>query len=202
MSSDTIAATFTTATMAEGLLVFLERTGAGHSSSALEMATGLELAFRSFHLLALAKLEPAKSQLPATNQALMAVPEAAIEVRRDALVHRADFLAPIDVLDLMSESGLPCVAPHLHRGWQDRQRSCLHARQVAASAFGFWIGGDERDTLLAGLAIANRVALVPPPVTCDRIAIRAAFHPVLRLIERLGTEGTVYQGLVRRVLGA
>ncbi len=134
----------------------------------------------------------------------MAVPEAQIHPERDALVHAADFLAPIDVIDLLSEKGLPCVAPHLHRGWQDRQRSCLHARQVTTGAIGFWIGGEERSALMAGLAIVNRVALVPPPVQLDPDAIRDAYKPVLHLVERLATssDSPVFKNLPQRVLGS
>jgi len=190
----------TATAMAEGLLGVLERSRAARSEWALERATGLELAYRAFHLLALGTLEKVKAQFPATNQALMAVPDAAIEVGRDALVHPADFLAPVDILDLMSEDGLPCVAPHLHRGWQDRQRSCLHARQVAAGAFGFRLGTAERSALLAGLAICNRIALVPPPVVLEPSAIRAAFDAVLPAIERLGAGAAPSRDLRRRIL--
>ena len=190
--------------MAGGLLAGLERSGAGRSDNPLEQASGLEAAFRAFHLLALSKLYRVKEQFPATNQGLMVVPEPQIHPERDALVHAADFLAPIDVIDLLSETGLPCVAPYLHRGWQDRQRSCLHARQLAASAFGFWIGGEERGALMTGIAIVNRVALVPPPVQLDPAATREAYKPVLHLVERLaaGSDNPVFKNLPQRVLGS
>lgn len=189
---------------AKGLLSALERSGAGRSSQPLEQAAGLALALRALQLLCLLRLQPEREKFPATNRALMSVPEPEIEPERDALALPADFLGAIDIIDLLSEQDLDCVAPHLHRGWQDRRRSCAQARDLCADAFGFSITGEERQTLLAALAICNRVFCIPPPVTLEPAAVSAAFAPVLMLIEKIargGLEGAGFENLVQRILG-
>jgi len=189
---------------AKGLLDALERSGAGRSSQPLEQAAGLALAMRALQLLCLHRLQPVRENFPATNRALMSVPEPLIEPVRDALALPADFLGAIEIIDLLSEQDLDCVAPQLHRGWQDRRRSCAQARELAAGAFGFSITGEERQKLLAALAICNRVFCIPPPVTLDPDAVSAAFAPVLMLIEKIargGLEGAGFEYLVQRILG-
>lgn len=186
---------------ASDLLGALERSGAGRSNRPLEQAAGLALAVRALQLLCLHRLQPERDKFPATNRALMQVPEPQVEPVRDALALPADFLGAIDIIDLLSEAELDCVAPHLHRGWQDRRRSCAQARGLAAEAFGFSITGDERQALLGALAICNRVFCIPPPVTLEASAVGAAFEPVLALIERIGggTEGGGFDNLVQRI---
>jgi len=171
---------------AKGLLKALERSGAGKSNQPIEQAAGLALALRALQLLCLHRLQPEREKFPATNRALMSVPEPAIEPERDALALPADFLGAIEIFDLLSAQGLDCVAPQLHRGWQDRRRSCAQARELAAGAFGFSITGKERQELLGALAICNRVFCIPPPVALEASAVVAAFGPVLMLIERIG----------------
>lgn len=188
---------------AKGLLDALERSGAGQSSQPLEQAAGLALAMRALQLLCLYRLQPVRESFPATNRALMPVPEPVIEPARDALALPADFLGAIEIVDLLSEQDLDCVAPQLHRGWQDRRRSCAQARELAAEAFGFSITGDERQALLGALAICNRVFCIPPPVALLPAVVSAAFGPVLGLIERIGgTMGdTGLENLTQRISG-
>ncbi len=188
---------------AGGLLNALERSGAARSNKPLEQAAGLALAVRALQVLCLHRLQPVREKFPATNRALMQVPDPQIEPERDALALPADFLGTIDIIDLLSEPELACVAPHLHRGWQDRRRSCDQARGLAAEAFGFSITGDERESLLAALAICNRVFCIPPPVTLEVAGVAAAYEPVLALIERIGgaLEGAGFENLVQRTTG-
>jgi len=195
--------TYDLESMAAGLLGTLERSGAARSGEPLEQAAGLALAMRALQLLCLHRLQPQRDSFPATNRALMAVPEPRIEAGRDALALSADFLGVIEIIDLISGPGLECVAPQLHRGWQDRRRSCAQAREISAGAFGFSITGEERQQLLGALAICNRVFCIPPPVTLDRGAVQAAFAPVLTLIERAagpGMQGAGFDNLVQRVM--
>jgi ribosomal protein S12 methylthiotransferase accessory factor YcaO len=189
--------------MAGGLLAALEESGAGRAENPLDQAAGLQQAYRAFHLLILDRLYPIKDQFPVTNQALMAVPNATIDPVRDSLAHPADFLAPIDLIDLISDEGLPCVAPHLHRGWQDRTESCRHARQLSSSVVGFSIDREEREALLAGLAVCNRVSVLPPPLELEPESVHRAYGPVLRLIERLaeGSDDPVFKNLSGRIIG-
>lgn len=188
---------------AGGLLDALERSGAVRSNQPLEQAAGLALAVRALQLLCLHRLQPEREKFPATNRALMQAPDPQMEPERDALALPADFLGTIDIIDLLSEPEMACVAPHLHRGWQDRRRSCAQARGLAAEAFGFSITGDEREALLTALAICNRVFCIPPPMALDAGMVKAAFEPVLQLIERLGNglEGTDFGKFAQRITG-
>ncbi len=203
MPEDGPAISYDARSLAESLLGALERSGTGRGQDPVALTAGLELALRAFHLLTLGRLYQVKDQFPATNQSLMSVPEPAIDPPLDALAHPADFLAQIDLLDLLSAEDLPCVAPGLHRGWQDRTRSCQHARRITAGAVGFSIDAEEREELLGALALANRVHCIPPPVTLEAETVRQAHRPVLRLIERLaaGRSDSAFTGLEARILG-
>ena len=140
---------------------------------------------RSAQLLAVARLMPARDRYAATNQMLFQEPEPEIVVARDALVEEGDFLRFADLLDLLSEESLPCVASRLHRGWQDRVQSCREARRISQEAVGLALGPEERAALLSGLAVANRVFRIPPPLDLDAKRGAAGFDALLRLINRL-----------------
>jgi hypothetical protein len=167
------------------LLLVVDRYGLARPDDALSRATTLEVLMRSAQLLAVAALRSVRDSYPATNQFLFQEPEAEIVVARDALVDGGDFLRFADLLDLLSEESLPCVASRLHRGWQDRVQSCREARRVSQEAAGFSLGPEERAALLSGLAVANRVFRIPPPLDLDAKRGAAGFDALLRLIERL-----------------
>ena len=68
------------------------------------------------------------------------------------------------VLDLLSDDALECVAPGMHRGWEDRRFSCRRSRETASEAVGYRIPPDDREALLLLSAYRNRVFRLPPPV--------------------------------------
>jgi hypothetical protein len=155
----------------------------------LARITALELLLRVAQILAVDKLTAARERYSVTQQALMGEPEAPFAAERDALVDEADFLGCRDLLDLLSDIESPCIAPRLHRGWQDRVQSCQQARRISHEIVGFSLSSEERQPLLAALGICNRVFRAPPPLDLGDVNLESTLAPVVRLIERLAPEG-------------
>lgn len=174
---------------AERLLALLERTRLGESSEPLEVGAAIGLAIRTAHVLALERLAGVAAEFPATIQALLTAPDPVVDTARDALEDTQGVLDFRDLIDLLSVTGLECVAPRLHRGWQDKVQSCQTARRAAQGAVGFGIDGERRRSLLAGLAIYHRLFVFPPPVRPDVEDARAALAGLLRLVEQLRSAG-------------
>jgi len=173
---------------AERLLADLQQQSGAGSNSPTQAAAALLLTIRAAHLLALAKVQGVQGY-PATVQALLNVPEPAVDPERDAAFDPGDSLTFVDLLDLLSQEQLPCLAPHLHRGWQDKTQSCRQARRLTTAAFGHELDGEGRRALLAAQAITNRVFVAPPPVVLDLRRVRKAVRDVLRLISHLAPAG-------------
>lgn len=144
----------------------------------------LALGLRAAEILVVRQLQPMKGRFPATIGMMLESPDAEIQVYRDAVdvPHSVQFT---EALDLLSEEGLDCVGPGLHRGWEDRRFSCRRSRRTALEAVGFSIGEADRERLLLLAACRNRIFRLPPPVRLDPAAIRDAFEALTRLVERL-----------------
>ena len=144
----------------------------------------LDLGLRTAEILVVRKLQPVKGRFPATIGMMLESPEAEIQVYRDAVdvPHTVQFT---EALDLLSEEGLECVGPNLHRGWEDRRFSCRRSRRTSLDAIGFSIGEADRERLLMLSACRNRIFRLPPPVTLEPEAIRSDFSSLIDLVERL-----------------
>lgn len=144
----------------------------------------LDLGLRAAEILVVQKLQPVKDRFPATIGMMLESPEAEVQIYRDAVdvPHSVQFT---EALDLLSEDGLECVGPNLHRGWEDRRFSCRRSRKTAAEAIGFTLDGPERESLLILSAYRNRVFRLPPPVRIEPEVIRSAFSSLVELVERL-----------------
>jgi len=170
---------------AKALLTMLDRTGLARDTEPIARATATDIAFRAAQLLALARITTVRTAYAATNQAMLFAPAPDVLPARDAAADESDALRIIDLIDLLSDVDLPCVAPRLHRGWQDRAQSCREARRITQKATGFALDESTRNDLLASLAVCNRVLRVPPPVTLVADQAGTWLPPVLRFIDRL-----------------
>ncbi len=90
-----------------------------------------------------------------------------------------------EILDLLSADGLDCVAPRLHRGWEDRRFSCARSRKTAREATGVTLEKPEVDSLLLLAAYRNRLFRYPPPIRIVPAEILGAFPALRSLVERL-----------------
>lgn len=148
------------------------------------LSEALDLGLRAVEVLAFRRLEGARDQFPAPIAALFDSPGPEIDVERDA-VESPRALGFTDVLDLLSDDELECVAPDLHRGWEDRRFSCRRSRATAREAIGFALADEERRALLTLAAYRNRIFRLPPPVRLVPSEIRSAFGALVSLVERL-----------------
>lgn len=177
-----------TLTLAQSIMASAARFGLARSEAPEDAIQALFLVTRAAHLLALHKLQRARTGFPATIQALLSQPDPAIEVARDAFIEPRDFICFVDLLDLLSEESLPCAAPRLHRGWQDKKQSCRGARKNTAASVGFSLDGKERDALLKGWALQSRFFFMPPPLQLSTDQIKRSLPPLLGLARRLAPE--------------
>lgn len=148
------------------------------------LSEALDLGLRAVEVLAFRRLEGARDQFPAPIAALFDSPGPEIDVERDA-VESPRALGFTDVLDLLSDDELECVAPDLHRGWEDRRFSCRRSRATARRALEIQLGAEERRPLLLLAAYRNRIFRRPPPVRLVTADIRRAFPALRALVARL-----------------
>jgi hypothetical protein len=189
--------------LAELLLKSVAKWGLAASEDPVDVAQALRLAMRAAQALAFQLFETAREDYPVTIQALMATPEPALDVDLDARIDPAELLGFVELLDMLSDSGLSCIAPRLHRGWLDKKQSCREARHLSTGRAGFALTGGEREDLMLGLAITNRVFMVPPPFEVEAERWRRALPPMLDLVERLAkAAGSQAVGeLIQRIMG-
>jgi hypothetical protein len=161
---------------------------ASAGESLVSLCECLDLGLRAAEIVVIQRLQAAKGRFPATISLLLEVPALEVEAYRDAVtVPKA--LGFTDALDLLSESGLECVAPRLHRGWDDRRVACDSARQTARQAVSVTLADADRGKLLLLSAYRNRVFRYPPPLRLVPGEILDAFSALTRLVERLLSPG-------------
>jgi len=139
---------------------------------------------RVAEILVTYRLQPVKSEFPATIGIQLETPDAEVEAHRDA-VNIPNSLPFTSVLDLLSSEELECVSPGLHRGWEDRRFSCKRSRITAKAALGICLGEREREELLLLSAYRNRIFRSPPPVRVVRDEILTGFPALNRLVGTL-----------------
>ncbi|MDJ0762693.1 MAG: hypothetical protein QNJ97_06850 [Myxococcota bacterium] len=166
------------------LLEVIDEQGSLRLNDLLKMAQALAVCVRASHLIAFDRLCEVQGAFPASIESLLDAPDPEIDADQ-AGVDLNDYLGMIDIVDLLSDAQLPCVAPRLHRGWQDKTQSCREARAIAQRALEMTIVRDFRGSLMGALAIFNRTSLVPGPVAIDPHGIRAAVDAVLQLVQGL-----------------
>lgn len=170
---------------ARRLLEILERKDLLAAEDPLELTQALGIGIRAAHLLGFHQLSRVAGGFPSSVQALLEAPEPDVDVDRDARVQPGDYLGFVDLIDILSEEDLPCVAPGLHRGWQDKAQSCREARRAALRGTGFSIGELNRDPLLAAAANYNRAFWAPGPLWLEPNELRKAIRSLLHLVNKL-----------------
>jgi hypothetical protein len=185
---------------AERLLAAAEQSGLACTDAPVGLVAVLELVSRAATLLVLDRIRQRAGSYPSSLQTLLSRPEPDVQVERDAALDAADFLGWRDGIDLLSQQTLPCVAPRLHRGWQDKRQSCRQARRITHDAVGFSLDAEQRDGLLRGLALRNRVFVAPPPARLSAAELRASLRVLVELTERLAPDDSV-RSLAARLLG-
>ena len=152
--------------------------------SLVSLCESLDLGLRAAEILVIERLQPVKEQFPATITLQLQLPVPEVEAYRDAVtVPKA--LQITEILDLLSADGLECVAPRMHRGWEDRRFSCARSRKTASEAVGVTLEKTQVDHLLLLAAYRNRLFRYPPPIKIVPAEILAAFPALKGLVERL-----------------
>ena len=152
----------------------------------VQRTAALAIAIRAAELRIVARLLPVADRFPVTIQGHLAGSASPAVSVQDAIVDPASAIDLLDLLEMLSEPGLSCVAPRLYRGWQDRVQARREARAICVEAVGFSITAGERDALLLALALRNRLLRIPPPVELEPEAVEEALKAVTGLLERLG----------------
>ena len=144
----------------------------------------LDLGLRAAEILVIDKLSPIKEQFPATIAIQLGRPDPEVDTVEDAITV-PNSLQFTEILDLLSAEELECVAPGLHRGWEDRRFSCKRSRVTAQGALEVTLSAEERKDLLLLSAYRNRIFRAPPPVRVVPREILGAFLSLNSLVERL-----------------
>ncbi len=152
--------------------------------SLVSLCESLDLGLRAAEILVVERLQPVKEQFPATITLQLQLPTPEVEAYRDAVTVPKS-LQITEILDLLSTDGLECVAPRLHRGWEDRRFSCARSRGTAREAVGVTLERQDVDRLLLLAAYRNRLFRYPPPIRIVPAEITAAWPALQGLIERL-----------------
>lgn len=148
------------------------------------LCQSVDLGLRAAEILVIHGLQSARGRFPATIAAQLETPEPDVDSHRDA-IHVPSTLDFTEGLDLLSVEGLECVAPGMHRGWEDRRFACQRARATAREALGVTLDGEERERLLVLAAYRNRVFRCPPPVRVVPAQILDAYGSLEALMARL-----------------
>lgn len=148
----------------------------------------VDLGLRAVEILAVERLHDIRGDFPATIAALLDRPTREVDVQRDA-VHVPATVGFTEIVDLLSAAEAECVAPGMHRGWEDRRFSCRRSRDTAQKAVGYTIPVEDAGALVLLSAYRNRVFRLPPPVLVNRGEVKAGFPPLERLYGALSADG-------------
>lgn len=148
------------------------------------LCEALDLGLRAAEILVIEKLSPVKDQFPATIAIQLERPRPEVDTTADATTV-PNSLQFTEILDLLSAEDLECVAPGLHRGWEDRRFSCKRSRATAQGTLAVRLEEDQRSDLLLLSAYRNRIFRAPPPVRVVPGEIVSAFDSLSRLMRQL-----------------
>jgi hypothetical protein len=148
------------------------------------LSDALNLGVHAAEILVVHRLQPVKDEFPATIGLQLQLPVPDVDPHRDG-VGVPKVLDFAEAIDLLSGEELECVAPGMHRGWEDRRFSCRRSRVAAQQAVGIRLSADEQQALLLLAAYRNRLFRCPPPVRVEPAAIERAFPTLERVVEAL-----------------
>ena len=150
----------------------------------IALSEALDFGLRAAEIWIAHRLQPVKSEFPATITHQLDVPDPTVNVVRDA-TSVPNTVSFTELVDLLSGPELACIGPHLHRGWEDPRFSCRRSRETSQEALGVTLSKAERDDLLLLAAYRNRLFRCPPPVEVRPTAIREAFGSLDRMLTTL-----------------
>jgi hypothetical protein len=153
-------------------------------SSLVALCGSLELGIRAAENLVIQLLQPVRQKFTSTIALRLELPAPTVDAYRDAM-GTPQVLEFTEMLDLLSEEHLECVAPSLHRGWEDRAFACLRSRATAQEALGLTIGPEPRENLLLLSAYRNRIFRYSPPIRVVPSEIIDAYDDLVRVVEHL-----------------
>lgn len=156
----------------------------GAAEDMISLFEALDLGVRAAESLVIEKLNPIKDEFPATIAIQLERPAPEVDTVEDAIAvpHSLQFT---DIVDVVSAQELECVAPGLHRGWEDRRFSCKRSRATAQEALKVTLTGEEQRDLLLLSAYRNRIFRAPPPVRVAPKEVLLAFGTLEAFMERL-----------------
>jgi hypothetical protein len=168
---------------------------------ALGLKGALAWGWHAVGLLACMRLQPGRAAFDAWVQDYLHEGEPALNVDRDARWEERERLSFLELLDLLSEPGLPSLKPEFYQGWQDRTSRCHGLRRQVASVVGWSIGARHRDRLLLLLAAYHRLIRLPARVLMDVAPVRGAFEALLDLAEMLVDRAGPEAGALAEAVG-
>jgi len=158
--------------------------GGAESGDLVSLFEALDLGLRALEILVMERLAPVRDRFPATISIQLEIPRPEVDPVEDAITV-PNSLQFSEIVDILSEEGLDCVAPGLHRGWEDRRFSCRRSRATAQEALGLALTEKEQRDLLLLSAYRNRIFRAPPPVRVAPMAILQAFGSLEALADRI-----------------
>ena len=171
-------------TEARRLWAGAERAWGAAATDLVALMEALDLGIHAAEVLVVHLLQSARDKFPATIGAQLATPAPEVDPNRDG-IHVPHVLQFVDAVDLLSDDGLECVSPGMHRGWEDRRFACQRSRTVAREAVGVTLSSAEQSQLLLLAAYRNRLFRCPPPVRVVPADIHHALPALEHLVRRL-----------------
>ncbi len=153
------------------------------------LKSGLAWGWHAVGLLAYVRLQPYRDSFDAWMSDYLHEGEPALDVDRDARWENQERLSSLELLDLLSEVGLPILKPELYQGWQDRTSRCRILRGKVGEIIGGSVDGQTREKLLLLLAAYHRLVRLPAEVTLDATSVMAAMPALCDLLALLVPPG-------------
>jgi len=148
------------------------------------LCEALDFGLRAAEDLGIHLLQPVRKRFTSSIGLQLELPMAEVEIFRDA-IGAAHSLGFTELLDLLSEESLDCVAPGLHRGWENSTYACRRCRETAQQAIGLTLDAGPRRSLLLLSAYRNRIFHYSPPIRIVPGEIVQAYGDLIRLMDHL-----------------
>jgi len=173
----------------ESALDSLERfgreAGSVDPSRPASLKGALQWGWHAAALLAQARLLPERERFDVWVWDYLQEGDPTLEVDRDARWEERQRFSLLELLDILSEEGLPILRPEFYQGWQDRTTRCRTLRNRTASVVGSSIGEEQREELLLLLAGYHRLVRLPAAVELDAAPLVSALPALLDLLDSL-----------------
>lgn len=164
------------------------------------LKSALAWGWHAVGLLAYIRLHPHRESFDAWVRDYLHKGEPELDVERDARWENQQRLSSLEILDLLSDVGLPILKPELYQGWQDRTSRCTVLRGRVREVIGGGVDEPTRDRLLLVLAAYHRLVRMPAEVTLDVASVLVAMPALCDLLSLLVPSGTAGWADVERAI--